>query len=170
MKKNFAKRDRRGMVIYLSAISMLLAVLSFLFPFVGEASAEGEIFYFDSLKVVFGGDVEIVSKGYLYSYQFSFNLPFVVILFVALISIMAALAGRNSVQNTGICSLLSLATTIAFGFVPFIIASTNQSIVESSLIRGPGFYLAVIFGSLSFVISAIEFFFCLSYWRKKTAF
>ena len=96
MKKNFAKRDRRGMVIYLSAVSMLLAVLSFLFPFVGEASAEGEVFYFDSLKVVFGGDVEILSKGYLYSYQFSFNLPFVVILFVALISMMAALAGRNS--------------------------------------------------------------------------
>ena len=146
---------------------MLLAIASTFLPFVGDTFPDETTLLFDPTKVLFGGEDIIVREGYIYNYQFSMNLPIIIILFFCLIGAMAAFTGRNSPHNIGIAMVISLGVSAAFFFTRLLVSAINESLVLSSLSFGPGYYLSILCAVSAFLINLVEFILSNLYWKKK---
>ena len=170
MKSIQGGHKRKGLMVYLAAFFLVLSVVSYLFPFLGEKLPDGNAVYFSSIKLLFGGDDSITKDGYVYSFHYNLNLPILIVLFVELVAVMAALAGRNAPRHIGICATLSLMAMIGLCFSRKFASIVNESLIHDSLLLGPGYFLAIAMAALGSIIAFVELGFCIAYWKKKTAF
>ncbi|MBQ4254717.1 MAG: hypothetical protein II721_01805 [Bacilli bacterium] len=163
-------RKKRGYLIYLCILFFMASLASVFLPFFGQILDTGEIVYFDSFKMIFGGQHSAIVNGTVYNYSFSLNLPYALILVFNTSGILFALSARNSpsrIMGTTIIAFFSLAF---FAFSRFVLMASNASLVGSNFALGIGFYIALISNFACAFIAILEFCLCLHYRHKREAF
>ncbi len=148
----------------------VMSLIGFFMPFFGQKTEMGEVIYFDSFIMLFGGEYSAVVDGIVYSYSFALNLPFLIILAFDASGILFALSARNSpsrIMGTIIIAVFSLGF---FLFSRFILMASNPSLSGNNFAFGFGYLLTILSLLLCIAVAILEYCLCRRYRHKREAF
>ena len=102
MPKSIKKENRKGSLVYTSAVFFLLSGLSFFIPFCSYQDEYGVTVGLTSYKILIGGEDTFYLNSHLYSFSYKLNIPLLLMLQLCLLSIVASIFGKRDKTNLDI--------------------------------------------------------------------
>lgn len=150
MPKSIKKENRKGSLVYTSAVFFLLSGLSFFIPFCSYQDEYGVTAGLTSYKILIGGEDTFYLNSYLYSFSYKLNIPLLLMLQLCLLSIVASIFGKRDKTNLIIATILGAITFILNCF-SLPLATLSSSLLMNGIRPGVGYFFSLGFCFIALV-------------------